>query len=195
MKHEDWKAFTELISRVYRLYQRPPLEVEDMRLFFDALADLSFEAVAEGVKRHMRACTGEAGRYAPTPASIRLALFGTPEQQAAAAWVEVQKARSGIGTSRSVRFDDPRIHAALLACGGWVGLAWATNDKWPCFRQAYLAATTNCVSWSDVPNHMAGGDELDGGWSWMPDQIVDVKTQKFELLPQKQAPLELASGE
>lgn len=195
MRRTDWKRFTDFMKDVWEVYQKPPLSERGMRLYFDALAELPFEMVVQGVERHMKAMTGESGRFAPKPADILLALFGTPEQQAAAAWVEVQKARSGIGTGRSVRFDDPRIHAALLACGGWVGLAWATNDKWPCFRQAYIAATTNDVSWEDVPNHMAGGDELDGGWSWMPDQIVDVKTQKFELLPQKQAPLELASGE
>ena len=55
MTQNDWKPFTELIGRVYRLYQRPPLEIDDMRLYFDTLADLPFAAVAEGVKRHMKA--------------------------------------------------------------------------------------------------------------------------------------------
>lgn len=179
MTQNDWKPFTELIGRVYRLYQRPPLEIDDMRLYFDTLADLPFAAVAEGVKRHMKACTGVSGRFAPLPADIILALFGTPEQQAAKAWTHVRMAMGKIGLYNSVRFDDPKIHFALAACGGWSGLGWATIDKEPCFRRAYLAAITNEVSWDDVPHHMAGENELDGGWNWRSDQIVDVKTLEY----------------
>ena len=179
MTKEDWKPFCELISRAFRLYQRPPLEVDDMRMYFDLLAVLPLKAVAKGVQRHMRACTGENGRFAPRPADIILALFGTPEQQAARAWTQVRMAMAKIGLRTSVRFDDPKIHYALAACGGWVGLSWAKNDKEPCFRRAYLAAITNDVTWNDVPRHMAGEEELDGGWNWRAEHIVDVKTQEF----------------
>ena len=195
MTEKDWKPFTILIERAYRLYQRPPLEIDVMRMYFDTLSYLPIEAVAEGVQRHMRGVSGTQGKFAPTPADITLALFGTPEQQAAKAWIEVQKVRDGVGTSKSVRFDDPKIHAALLACGGWVGLTWAKQDKWPCFRQAYLAAITNEISWDDVPDHMQGEDELDGGWGWNPTQIVDVKTQKYTQLSQKDVPLQLSAKE
>lgn len=195
MTKADWKPFTAFISRVFRLYQRPPLDKDDMRMYFDLLADLPLEAVVKGVERHMKACTGENGRYAPKPADIRLALFGTPEQQAAAAWAYVQMAMNGIGLHKSVRFADPKIHFALAACGGWIGLTWARDNREAIFRRAYMAAITNGVTWDDVPKHMAGSDELDGGWSWRSDQIVDVKAQDYAALPQSPAPLQLASGE
>ena len=188
MKETDWKAFSELISRVFRLYQRPPLEVDDMRMYFDALADLPLEAVVEGVRRHVRGVTGEAGRFAPKPADTILALFGTPEQQAAKAWAEVRMAFERIGSRTSIRFDDPKIHYALAACGGWTGLTWATTDREPCFRRAYLAAITNSVTWDEVPDHLRGEKEMNGGWDWMPSQIEDVKTMEFQLLPQKRTP-------
>lgn len=192
MKHEDWKAFTELISRVYRLYQRPPLEVEDMRLFFDALADLPFEAVAEGVKRHMRACTGEAGRYAPTPASICLALFGTPEMRAGAAWACVKSTLRSYSLYDSLKFDDPKIHYALQACGGWTGLCNATVDMEPRFRRAYLAAVQREVGWKDVPEHFSGLAEQNGYQLWTRENIVTVETGAIPSTPNM---LRLASGE
>lgn len=194
MTQNDWGTFAELISRTFALYQRPPLSKDEMRLYFDALADLPIEAVVEGVKRHLRGATGEAGRFVPRPADITLALFGTPEQQAARAWTQVRMAFDKIGSGRSVRFDDPKVHFALAACGGWIGLTWAKNDREPCFRRAYLAAITDGVTWDKVPDHMRGEDELDGGWNWMPNQIVDVKTQDFPQIASPKAQKVLTSG-
>lgn len=182
MTQKDWKNFTELISRVYRLYQRPPLEVEDMRLFFDALADLPFDAVAEGVKRHMMACTGESGRFAPKPADIRLALFGTPEQAACSAWPKVQKAIKKLRSDSSVRFDDPAYHYAIEACGGWTQLCRMTpEDSEPLFRRYYATAVRDRIGWKSVPEHMPGEREIRGSVldPWTPDKIADVKTWTF----------------
>ena len=166
----------------------------DMRMYFDLLADLPIEAVVEGVKRHMMARTGESGRFPPTPASIRLALFGTPEQQAARAWAEVRMAFDRLGSGKSIKFSDPKIHFALAACGGWVGLAWAKTDKEPCFRRAYMAALTDGVTWEDVPDHVRGEKELNGGWDWMPDQIVNVKTQGYQMIAPPTRQKALTSG-
>lgn len=99
MTEKDWKPFSTLIEEVYRLYQRQPLGVKEMRLYFDTLSDLPIEAVTEGIKRHMRGVSGPQGKFAPTPADITLALFGTPEQQAAKAWIEVQ--RPGTGSAQA----------------------------------------------------------------------------------------------
>ena len=182
MTQNDWKAFSELIDRTYRLYQRPTLERGDMRMFFDTLADLPFEAVMEGVKRHMMACTGEAGRFAPKPADIRLALFGTPEQAACSAWPKVQKAIKKLRSDSSVRFDDPAYHYAIEACGGWVNLCRMTpEESEPLFRRYYATAVRDRIGWQSVPEHMAGNDEGRGSYldPWTPDKIKDVKTWEF----------------
>lgn len=183
MTQKDWKNFTELISRTQRLYQRPPLDIDDMRLYFDLLSDLPFAAVAEGVRRHMMACTGESGRFAPKPADIRLALFGTPEQKACSAWPKVLKAIKKLRSDTSVRFaDDPAFHYAIEACGGWTQLCRMTpEESEPLFRRYYANAVRENIGWNSVPDHLAGQDEIRGSYldPWTPEKIADINTWEF----------------
>lgn len=194
MTQEDWKDFTELIGRTYRLYRRPPLSVDDMRMYFDLLADLPIEAVAEGIKRHAAGCSGDGGRYAPNPADIRLALFGTPEQAACAAWPKVQAAIRRLRSDTSVRFDDPAYHYAIEACGGWTELCRMTPEtSEPLFRRYYATAIRERTGWNSVPDHLAGTRELRGSVldPWTPGKISDVRTLPYAPADHKQ----LAAGD
>lgn len=191
MKREDWKRFTDLMKDVWEVYQRPPLSERGMRLYFDALAEVPFELVVQGIERHMKGRTGESGKFAPTPADVVIALVGTPEQQAGAAWACVKSTLRSYTLYESLRFDDPKIHYALQACGGWTGLCNATVDMEPRFRRAYLAAVQREVGWKDVPEHFSGLAEQNGYKSWTRENIVTVETGAIPSTPNM---LRLASG-
>lgn len=176
MDKRDWKRFCELMTTAAEYYRAVPWTKGAMRLAFDLLHDLSIAQVETALSIHASGLNGNCSRFCPNAADLRLALTGTPDQRSVAAWKAVRDALSTVKGGQSVRFDDPRIHWALKACGGWTGLCNAERDMEPVFRRAYITAIQQMISWQDVPDHMPGSDELRGYASWKPEQIVLVKS-------------------
>lgn len=166
-----------------------------MQFAFELLRDLTLEQVTFAAAKHSSGQNGNASRFCPNAADLRLALFGTPEQQACVAWSKVRAAMHSHGSSYSVRFDTPAAHFALEAVGGWTGLCWAEHDMEPQFRRAYVAAITTGIGWRDVPKHFAGTDEQRGYSSWTPEQIQTVRTRADNVPANAPVPLELATGD
>ena len=194
MTVNDWKKFCELMTTAAEYYRVQPWSERAMQYAFGLLKDLTIEQIAWALTRHMSGINGNASRFCPNAADLRMCITGTPEQQAIAAWVAVQRATHDVVYGKSVRFDDPKIHYALQACGGWAGLinAKVGTDKEPTFRRAYVQAITDSIGWDKVPDHMPGADELDGNWGWSPKEIETVTTERpIHGL----APLRLASGD
>ena len=194
MTVNDWKKFTELITTAAEYYRVQPWSERAMQYAFSLLKDLTIEQVGWALTRHMSGINGNSSRFCPNAADLRMCITGTPEQQAIAAWVAVQRAYHTVSSGRSVRFDDPKIHYALEAVGGWSGLfnAKVGTDKEPTFRRAYVQAITDGIGWGDVPEHMPGADELDGNWGWSPNQIEAVVTTRQIRVP---APTRLTAGD
>lgn len=194
MTVNDWKKFTELMTTAAEYYRVQPWSERAMQYAFGLLKDLTIEQVGWALTRHMSGINGNSSRFCPNAADLRMCITGTPEQQAIAAWVAVQKAYHTVSSGKSVRFDDPKIHYALQAVGGWSGLfnARVGTDKEPTFRRAYVQAITDGIGWGDVPDHMPGEDELDGNWGWSPNQIEAVATIRQIRVP---APTRLAAGD
>ena len=194
MTVNDWKKFTELMTTAAEYYRVQPWSERAMQYAFGLLKDLTIEQVGWALTRHMSGINGNSSRFCPNAADLRMCITGTPEQQAIAAWVTVQNAIHEVLHGRSARFDDPKIHYALQACGGLSGLynAKVGTDKSITFRLAYVQAITDGIGWDSVPDHMPGDDELDGNWNWSPKQIVAVATKPAVHGP---APLRLASGD
>ncbi|WP_321822889.1 hypothetical protein [Pyramidobacter piscolens] len=178
MIEKDWKRFSELIDAAAEYYRQPHLTNAAMKLMFEALRYLSFEAVSLAVTKHMSGIDGNTSRFCPNAADLRLALYGTPEQQACEAWVNVVRAMRKLRSGTSVRFDNPAYHFAIEACGGWPGLCRMTpEESEPLFRRHFVAGIHRCIGWHDVPDHMYGSDEANGYASWTPDEIKFVATR------------------
>lgn len=183
MIEKDWKRFSELIDAAAEYYRQPHLTNAAMKLMFEALKDLSFEAVSFAVTKHISGIDGGTARFCPNAADLRLALIGTPEQQACEAWVKVQDAMAKLRSGSSVRFDRPEYHYAIKACGGWIGLCEMTpNESEPLFRRYFATAVRASVRWGDagIPEHFCGRDELNSSRynPWTPEMIHSVSTRR-----------------
>lgn len=163
MQASDWKGFTDLMTTLAEYYRQEPLTTRAMRLMFDALSDLPLDGVAYAVQKHVSGVCGNASRFCPNAADLRLSLCGTPEQQACEAWVKVQEAIRKLHSDSSVRFDNPAYHYAIKACGGWVGLCRMEPERAePLFRRYFIVGLQRGSQWGDpdVPEYLCGNDEI-----------------------------------
>jgi len=92
-----------------------------MDAYWVALSRLSDAQFQTAVERHM-----VTGRFFPKPSELLEDILGTPGDQVAIAWARVRLAIRDHGHSSSVDFGDPRIHVAVRAMGGWVGICSKT---------------------------------------------------------------------
>ena len=65
----------------------------------------------------------------PKPGEIVGALQGKQNEQSLLAWVKVTKGIRQAGSSKTVIFDDPLIHAVIADLGGWIRLCRLTERE------------------------------------------------------------------
>jgi hypothetical protein len=107
-------------------------------IWWGILSHFPTEAVDRAFKAHV--ADPDTGRRMPTPADIVGRITGGSEAAALDAWTKVEGAIRSAGSSRSVVFDDPLIHACLASMGGWVRLCQSDADDMPFRRRDFVAA-------------------------------------------------------
>jgi hypothetical protein len=137
----DADAFAELMARFDLAYPRSPISAEaKAAVYFPALADLNLEQVATGVAAWMRSPVA----FPPSPGELRAAALGRAQERAALAWARVKYAALiGTGGYRPLTFDDPILHATIVAMGGWsqlysLGFRDAEGVDWATRRREFL---------------------------------------------------------
>lgn len=155
MKPDDGPAFVELLGEVAEVYGRDKLTPRAARIYFNAVEAHSLSEVRAALARHVKA-----NKFFPRPADILEQIEGSAEDRARAAWRKVLAALSRCGTWESVRFDDPRIHAALENMGGWISLGGMETKELP-FREKdfaawYAKAERAGADWNTVPGALFG---------------------------------------
>jgi hypothetical protein len=105
-------------------------------------------------------CT-EHGQFPPKPADIMRQISGDSGSRSQVAWQRVTDAVKRHGPYASVVFDDPTIHAAVEAVGGWTELGRINEQEWVFvgnrFMQFYKG---NCQRRTPYPTHLKGIAEL-----------------------------------
>lgn len=117
------------------------VDADGLRMWLDAFADLTPEAVELALRRYNRECSDH-----PTPASVRRyagAAGLTDEQRAQAAWRVVRSTILKYGAYYAINFDDQIIHAAIRAIGGWASLCGTQLDEMQWKQRDFLAAYVN----------------------------------------------------
>lgn len=134
-RQRDGKEFTEIWRAVMDDYQRT-VTPEGFRLAFAALQDYSLDDIRVAISRHM--ADSDKGAFCPRPADVIRWIDGTTEDRGSTAWVAVRKAMGSAGAYRSVIFDDPFIHCAIEALGGWPAVCHGKSDALPFLEKDFL---------------------------------------------------------
>lgn len=117
------------------------VDADGLRMWIDAFSDLTPEAVELALRRYNRECSDH-----PTPASVRRyagAAGLTDEQRAMAAWRVVRSTILRYGAYYAINFDDPIIHAAIRAIGGWSQLCATPTEEFQWKAKEFVAAYVN----------------------------------------------------
>lgn len=108
-----------------------------LRMWVDALSDLTHEQLVDAVRRFNR----ESTEY-PTPAAVRRYAGGgsaVSEDRARVAWSVVRREIRRTGGYESIEFDDQVTNATIRAMGGWDKLCEVTEDTLPFRERDFLA--------------------------------------------------------
>jgi hypothetical protein len=157
MQDRDLKRFAELLAGVSEQYGQAPLKPGGLSLFFAALREFPFDAVAAALTMHVKTSV-----FMPKAADIVTILQGTAEDRGRLAFQKVLRAISSHGSYSSIRFEDPRIHYALDRMGGWQKVCLMPLDETPFrekdFCQHYALAERAGITWDSpgVPRYFPG---------------------------------------
>lgn len=123
------------------------VDAAGLRMWIDAFSDLPTEAIELALRRFNRECTDH-----PNPAAVRRyagAAGLSDDQRALVAWRVVRSSVLRYGAYYSISFDDPIIHAAIRAVGGWVNLCTTQHDemqwKQKQFVEAYISVARSGI--------------------------------------------------
>lgn len=135
MKREDAEAFRHVMAAAYTLYGKE-LTAQALTIWFEALKNYELASIRVALTAHVR--NPDNGQFLPRPADVVRAIEGGSDDAALIAWAKVDRALRTVGTYASVVFDDPLIHHAIEALGGWVKLGTLTEDDWKFQRQPFV---------------------------------------------------------
>ena len=113
----DVRDNTEFRNRLVALAEVFDVKLSPQRqaLYFEALRDLSFEAVAKGLNRAVQTST-----FFPKPAELRALAVGDAEDHIEAAWMLLRLALSRVGSYSSLVVAEAALGEAIVACfGSW----------------------------------------------------------------------------
>lgn len=106
----------ELVRRLNALGELYNVTLSPARkaLYFEALRDLPFEAVAAALSQATRTC-----KFMPLPAEIRQLAVGDVEDAAESAWMAIRQAMQRAGAYASLVTDAAVGEAVLAVFGSW----------------------------------------------------------------------------
>lgn len=108
-----------------------------LRMWVDALSDLSAEELVEAFRRFNREST-----EFPTPAAVRRfagAVAASVDDRARVSWSVVRREIGRTGGYDSIDFDDAITNATVRAIGGWDRICDMTSDELPFRERDFIA--------------------------------------------------------
>lgn len=141
MTDDDREAFSKVWTAMEKYYARSPErylpDATMLKISFEALKAYSLAEIMHGLTAHIQ--NADTGQWRPRPADVIRHITGNSESRANEAWFKVERAIRSVGHYRTVVFDDPWIHAAIVRLGGWVKTAQVTDQELPFLRRSFLS--------------------------------------------------------
>ena len=164
MNTNDVKAFDSMWSDTMAVYGKA-VEPRTTLMVFNALIRFNLEEIRTALSRHMT--NPDTGQFPPKPADIVRLIRGSSQTSSGEAWAKVDYAIRCVGHFRSVVFDDPKIHAAIVRLGGWQTVAQTTEREYPFLRKEFLTLYQGFTIQPprDFPNKLIGAAEHDNSLS------------------------------
>ena len=165
MERDEWGEFLKILDAVSDLYGKDKMVGPGVSMFFGLMAPYSFQEFSRAMEEHCRTC-----KFFPRPADLIGIIEGSAEDRGRLAWQEVLRACEVHGTYRSVNFDDPRIHYAVNAIGGWVKFGAMPESERPFREKDFLlhfrAAERMRLTWESigVPRRLVGHCEQENAF-------------------------------
>ncbi len=168
MDINDKLSFEEIMLGLGEVYTKEitkPL----LRIYFNALKDISIGAVDEAVTKHVTS-TEKAGSFFPKPADLISQVKGTAQNNAQLvddkaniAWHVIEAEIRRIGSYGTLAMKDKQALAAVKALGGWKYICSLTTDKMTWAHKEFVAAYQNYerTPLDQLPNKLAGRLEIE----------------------------------
>lgn len=134
MDLDDSSDFTRRLIALGELFDASLTPVRQA-LYFEALRDVPFPAVAHALNQAAKTCT-----FFPRPAELRALALGDAESVAEAAWMALKRAMSTAGGYASLVCPDAALGEAVLALWGSWPAACASElspEMWAAKRKEF----------------------------------------------------------
>lgn len=140
MKNEDKKDFLQLLNDTFLMYSKDAPGLDIVRIYFDDLAEYDFLIVKKAFEMYRK--TPGMCKFIPKSGDIISIIEGSGEEMAEIAWKKALSAVKHFGQYDSIVFDDPVIHNAIDAIGGWPAFCSSLTKEnetfeWASFRKIY----------------------------------------------------------
>lgn len=133
MTEHDRPGFVTVVEALCAAYGREP-DKATLAAYWMGLEDLPLEVLQAAAKQAIRS-----RRFMATPTELRqLAGELTPEERAVLAWAAVMGTFTGMCPPDSVDLEDPVLHAAVRALGGWHHLGQMETGDQPYERKRFV---------------------------------------------------------
>lgn len=166
----DKPAFSALLTGCLQAIYDKPVSPMMLDVWFNALSGYPLADVSTAFSRHLT--DPDHGQFPPKPADLIRAIDGSGDGRALLAWTKVDKAIRHVGGWRSVCFDDPLIHAGIVAMGGWIKLCETKSDELP-YRQQEFAKRYRALMLAgppEYPPHLIGRAEAGNALQGYPSE-------------------------
>jgi len=175
MTIDDMEQFEQIIGVMNETFGDSSRPISDLKMnfYFKTLSDLTIEQLNDA--SIILANTKTIHTF-PTPAEIRQAVEGNPQDKAAVAFDKLIGAVRCVGPYQTVIFDDPAIHAFIQSYGGWEEICDKTVDDWKYMRNEFIRGYNGFTGRTDVPLQLTGIHDAVNrakGWSHrIPPSII-----------------------
>ena len=162
MRKDDIPELKQALAAVYEMY-RKPITATSITLWFNVLHGYELAIVKAALAAHMR--NPDNGQFLPLPADVVKLIEGGSDDVALMAWAKLDRALRSVGTWKTVVFDDPLIHYAVMALGGWIKLGTLTEEDWKFQRQPFITMYRGARQREslDYPTKLLGISEMENG--------------------------------
>lgn len=146
----DRLRFAKAIAALHEYYGKPVSEAV-VELYWQGLYQYTNEQLETAVMRHIQ--NPDNGQWMPKVSDLVKMMAGSTQDAALMAWNKVERAISGVGTHRSVAFDDPIIHVVLEDLGGWIDLGQTLEKDLPFVRKRFEEIYRSYKARQEIPPH------------------------------------------